>query len=194
MRVHYRLITFCAVAALLITACSPQLKVTQDYDKSVNFSQYKSFAMDTFRVTSSISQLNQNRILTSIRDEFVKKGLTETASNPDLLIHVSAIVKDKQSLSSNTSYTGGYGYGYGGYYRPYGWGGGMGSSYTTYSVDDYKDGSLIIDVVDSKTKNLLWEGIGNKEIDKPASDPDAAIKDAVAKILANYPPGAAKKK
>jgi hypothetical protein len=52
---------------------------------------------------------------------------------------------------------------------------------------------LIIEVVDAKTKNLLWEGIGNKEIDKPAKDLDAAVKDAVAKILAGYPPGAAKK-
>jgi hypothetical protein len=69
----------------------------------------------------------------------------------------------------------------------------MSTGYTTYSVDEYKDGSLIIEVVDAKTKNLLWEGIGNKEIDKPAKDLDAAVKDAVAKILAGYPPGAAKK-
>jgi len=138
-----------------------------------------------------MSQLNQNRIMNAISDEFKKKGLLAVSSNPDLLIHTTAIVKDKQSLSSNTTYTGGYGYG--GYYRPYGWGGGMSTGYTTYSVDEYKDGSLIIEVVDAKTKNLLWEGIGNKEIDKPAKDLDAAVKDAVAKILAGYPPGAAKK-
>src|SRR5207342_2305155 len=131
-----------------------QLKVTQDYDKSANFTQYKTFVMDTFRVSSSMSQLNQNRIMNAISDEFKKKGLLAVSSNPDLLIHTTAIIKDKQSVSSNTTYTGGYGYG--GYYRPYGWGGGMSTGYTTYSVDEYKDGSLIIEVVDAKTKNLLW--------------------------------------
>jgi hypothetical protein len=191
MRVHFRFFSICTVAAFLISSCAPQLKVTQDYDKSANFTQYKTFAMDTFRVSSSMSQLNQNRIMTAISDEFKKKGLLAVSSNPDLLIHTTAIIKDKQSVSSNTTYTGGYGYG--GYYRPYGWGGGMSTGYTTYSVDEYKDGSLIIEVVDAKSKNLLWEGIGNKEIDKPAKDLDAAVKDAVAKILAGYPPAPAKK-
>ena len=53
--------------------------------------------------------------------------------------------------------------------------------------------SLIVGIVDAKTKNLVWEGIGNKEIDSPAKDPEAAINDAITKIMAAYPPGAAKK-
>jgi hypothetical protein len=96
-------------------------------------------------------------------------------------------LKDKQSVSSNTNY-----YGYGGYYRPYGWGGGMGATgYTTYNVQEYKDGSVIIEVVDAKTKNLLWEGIGNKEIDKPIKDPDTKIPLAIQKIMESFPPGMA---
>jgi hypothetical protein len=84
-------------------------------------------------------------------------------------------------------------YGYGGAYRPYGWNGGMASANTTYNVQEYKDGSLIIDIVDSKTKKLVWEGIGNKEIDKPLKDPDKLISTAVASILAGFPPGSQKK-
>jgi hypothetical protein len=64
------------------------------------------------------------------------------------------------------------------------------TGYTTYNVQNYKDGSLIIDIVDAKSKNLIWEGIGNEEIDKPLKDPDTAIPAAVASILAKYPPGA----
>ena len=40
-----------------------------------------------------------------------------------------------------------------------------------------------------RQKNLMWEGIGNEEIDKPSKDPDAAIAAAVASILAKFPPG-----
>lgn len=175
---------------LLITlhCCSPTLKVTNDYDKNADFSQYKTFAIDTFRVSETISGLNIDRISGAVRNAMMQKGFTESTS-PDMLVHLAAIVKDKKSVSSTTNY-----YGYGGYYRPYAWGGGVGvSGSTTYNVADYKDGSLIIDIADAKTKHLLWEGLGNQEIDKPAKDPDAAITAAVNKIMANFPPGAINK-
>jgi hypothetical protein len=178
-----------AVAIIVcMYACSPALKVTSDYDKSVNFQPYKTFTLDTIKISQLVSQLNQNRIINSVKSEMTKKGFTES-STPDMLVHVTAIVKNEQSTSSTTDF-----YGYGGGFRPYLWGGGMGATgYTTYNVQDYKDGSLIIDIVDAKSHNLIWEGIGNEEIDKPSKDPDAAIAAAVASILAKYPPGTAKK-
>src|SRR5436190_14546096 len=186
---RYVQINSCCIALLIMVACSPSLKVTSDYDKNANFQQYKSFAIDTFRQSESISQLNQNRIINAVRAEMIKKGFTENTSNPDVFVHISAIIKNKQSISSNTSY-----YGYGGGYRPYAWGGGMGASgYTTYNVDDYKDGSLIIDVADAKTKSLVWEGIGNREIDGPIKDPDTAVPAAISSIMKSFPPGSVAK-
>jgi hypothetical protein len=182
----------CMAVAAGIMSCSSTLKVTSDYDKSVNFSQYKTFAMDTMQLSRKINELNQQRILNAIRAELRKKGLTESA-NPDLLVETTAILKDQQSVTANTNYTGGA-YGYGGYYRPYGWGGvGMSSSYTTYNVQNYTNGSLIIALVDAKLKTLVWEGIGNKDLDQAPKNPDENIPKAVAMILENYPPGATKK-
>jgi hypothetical protein len=173
----------------VISSCSSSLKVTSDYDKAVNFSQYKTFLIDTFRLNQSISQLNQVRAVNAVKAELIKKGMSESSS-PDALVHISVILKDMQSMTSNTNY-----YGYGGFYRPYAWGGGMGASgYTTYNVQNYKEGSLIIDIVDSKTKNLIWEGIGNKDLDKAPKNPEETIPQAIAMILENYPPGAADKK
>jgi len=186
---RYPVLIVALFAIVAIVSSCASLKVTHDYDKAVNFSQYKSFLIDTFRLNQSISQLNQVRTVNAVKADLIKKGLTESNS-PDALVHISVILKDKQSITSNTNY-----YGYGGYYRPYMWGGGMGATgYTTYNVQDYKDGSLIIDIVDAKTKNLLWEGIGNKEIDKPLKDPETEIPAIVAQILENFPPGASKKK
>jgi hypothetical protein len=69
-------------------------------------------------------------------------------------------------VTANTNY-----YGYGGYYRPYAWGGGMASGTTTYSTYDYKDGTLMIDVVDAAKRTWCGKSVGNKEIDKPARIP-----------------------
>lgn len=166
-------------------SCSSSLKVTTDYDKNVNFTQYKSFGIDTFKMYENVSQLNQGRIINAVKADLIKKGFTESSS-PDMLVHISVILQNKKSVSSNTDY-----YGYGGFYRPYMWGGGgLGATgYTTYNVQNYKDGSLIIDIVDANTKKLFWEGIGNQEIDKPLKDPDTEIPVAISSILAGFPPG-----
>jgi len=174
---------------VIIASCESQLKVSSDYDKSVDFNQYKTFSLyHDSKSSEAISQLNQDRVVKAIRSEMVKRGFNETSSSPDLLVNSVAIFKDKQSVTANTNY-----YGYGGYYRPYYGGMGMSSSTTSYSVDNYKDGSLIIDVVDAKSNKLIWQGTGNKEIDKPAKDPDTAIPKAISSIMASFPPGKSKK-
>lgn len=170
-------------AVISLVSCAPSLKVTSDYDKNVSFQNYKTFGIyhnDTIK--SSISSLNQDRIINAVKAQMTKKGYTESSS-PDVWVNTTAILKDMKSVSANTNY-----YGYGGYYRPYAWGGGFGaSSTTTYDVQNYKDGSIIVDVVDANSKKLVWQGIGNKEIDKPSKDPDAAINEAMGKIMESFP-------
>ena len=178
------------ILAFVAWSCEPALKVTSDYDKSANFQQYKTFKMNlSDEAHESISALNKERVYAAVKAEMLKRNYMES-ENADLIVHTASIFKDKQSMTAHTS-----SYGYGGYYRPYGWGGAMGvSSYTTYDVQNYKDGSLIIDIIDAKTQKLIWEGVGNKEIDSPAKDPEKAINEAVATIMSNFPPGADKKK
>jgi hypothetical protein len=183
----FHLLTALVIA---LVSCGPTLHVNSDYDKQANFSQYKTFAIDkNDTINGAISQFNRQRIINAIRDEMTKKGFQENSSSPDLFVFSAAIFKDMQAVTANTNY-----YGYGGMYHPYYWGGGMTSSNTTYSVQNYKDGSLIIDVVDVKTQKIVWEGVGNKEIDKPSKDPESAIKQAVASIMASFPPGGKKSK
>jgi hypothetical protein len=174
---------------ILIAACGSSLQVTSDYDKSANFTQYKTFSLYKGERMDAISELNSRRITEAIRNEMVQKGFQETDTNPDLLVNPVAILKDRTSVSANTNY-----YGYGGVYRPYYWGTGVGvSSSTSYDVYHYKEGSLIIDVVEASSKKLIWQGVGNKEIDAKAKDPDAKIRAAVTSIMKSFPPGASKK-
>ena len=173
--------------SMLILSCSSTLNVSTDFDRRVDFSKYKSFTF--YQLTDKgpgLSQLNQNRIVNAIKGELIKAGFIENSANPDLLINATAIVKERKEISATTNY-----YGYGGYYRPYYWG----PSYmgpTTYNVNEYKDGSLIIDVVDASTRKLLWQGTGNKEIDVPLKNPDKEIPAAVTKIMSGFPPQASR--
>ena len=169
----------------MLTSCGPTLKVTSDYDKSSNFKQYKTFSLyKSDSISSAISALNQQRIRNAIVQEMIKKGFQENNMSPDLLVNPVAIVKNKMAITSNTDY-----YGYGGVYRPYYWGAGWGtSSFTTYNVQQYKDGSLLIDIIEASSKKLIWQGVGNSEIDGPLKEPDEQIPQAITKIMAGFPP------
>ncbi len=170
-------------------SCGPALKVNTDYDKAADFKKYKTFAMYTpENINDAISQLNRDRVIAAIKNEMIKRGYQESTTSPELLVNAVAIFQDRASMTANTN-----NYGYGGVYRPYYWGVAGGSSTTTYDVRHYKDGSLIIDVIDAAAKKLIWQGTGNKEIDGPIKDPDKKIPEAVAMIMASFPPGAAKK-
>jgi hypothetical protein len=173
------------VTAVMAWSCGPSFKVSSDYDNKVDFSKYKTFALyNPENIHDAISELNHNRIYAAIRNEMAKKGYTENTTSPDLWVNTTAVFQDRTSVSSTT--TGGS-YMYGSAYRPYTWGPGV--SYTNYDVRHYKDGSVIIDIVDAKTQKLLWQGTGNKEIDGPIKDPDTKIPKAIAAILDEFPPG-----
>lgn len=161
--------------------CAPSVKVNVDYDRAADFSSYKTFTMTDIAAKGEVSQLNAERIQNAIKANMVSKGYTEVGADAaDLLVNAMTVSKTKTAVSANTDY-----YGYGGIYRPYGyWGGGS----TTFSTYNYTDGSLIIDVVNNKTQKLLWQGVGNSEIDSKPKNPDQFIQHAVKKILNDFPP------
>jgi len=82
--------------------------------------------------------------------------------------------------------TGGYGYGgwYGGYY---GYGAGYGGGYggSTY-VSYYEEGSLVIDIIDWKEKELSFRGVATGTLSKTEKTPEesqADINEVVTNIL-----------
>ncbi len=183
-----RLLIF-AIPLLALAACGPTLKVTHDVNSQANFSQYGTFAVYHPEVRgnarATVSELNRNRIDNGIIAAMMAKGYTQAdTATADLLVNPVAVVKQEKNVTAYTNY-----YNYGGFYRPYYWGGGMGmgSANTTFNVEKYIDGSLIIDVVDRNKRELLWQGVGNSQIDGPVKDPDTKISQAVAKIMESFP-------
>lgn len=167
-------------AIFLLTSCGPTLTVTNDYDHTANFSQFHTFRIVKLEQQyQALSQFNQTRVINAVRAQMLAKGFTET-ENADMLVNITSVLKNEKEIVANS-------YGYGGGYRPYAWGGGNMS--TTVNVQNYVAGSLIIEVANASTNKLIWEGIGNQDIDSPSSDPEKAINTAVQKIMASFPPG-----
>lgn len=176
------------IGVALMSSCAQTIKVTTDYDRSTNFSTYKTFSFYALASTLNVNEMNQDRIIKSIRMEMLKKGFTENNYTPDLVISAITVLKDKKRLSIS-----GNSYGYGGFYRPYGYWGAPASGYASVQANEYKDGTLIIDIADAQTKKLVWEGTGISEITKQPKNPDASISNAVGKIMAGFPAAAPSK-
>jgi hypothetical protein len=75
----------------------------------------------------------------------------------------------------------GWGYGWGWGWNPYLWGG---QSFVTTSTE----GTLFIDLIDARKKELVWEGEGIGYLTENRSLKEKQINEFVAKILAQYPP------
>jgi hypothetical protein len=177
-----RVLTGLAAMALTSTLAMAQ-DVTYDFAKDANFAAFKTYAMKDG--TPVGQQLIDERIVNAIDDAMKAKGFTKAASNPDVFV-VYHVAFDKQKDISTFSS------GYGGGYGPYGWGygGGWAGGSTTTSVRDILVGTMVIDMADAKKGQLVWRGMGTKEIDTTAKPDkrDKSIKKAVDKIFKNYPP------
>ena len=191
MNTKYPIRAVCCLLALVILplagGCASPPAVHHDYDPAIDFHSYQTFAwlpqptMSTTGVASDAEVRNQlldKRILRAVGEGLTAKGLTVDTENPDLMLAYHIGVADKISVSN-------WGYGYP---RGYGrWGGGGGSS---TDISSYTEGTLILDFVDGKTKELVWRATGTDALrSNPTPEQvDKGIEDIVTRMLAMFPP------
>jgi len=177
------------LAIFFMASCS-SIQVMSDYDKTVDFNQYKTYSFYGWAKNSDevLNQLDKERLEKAFADEFSKRGLKFVKEGGDLMVSLYIVTKQKQETSATTTTMGGGPY-YAGRYYGYGpgWGWGAGMSTTSYHTYDYTEGTLICDVFDAKAKKLIWEGIGKGTISEDPSNRDTNIPAAVAKIMSKYP-------
>jgi hypothetical protein len=157
-----------------LASCS-SVYVNADYDKNATFSNYKTYAyMKNNLDNIAISDFDKKRILNAIDEVMATKGFTKSES-PDIIINIFTKERERVDIYQN------YGVGWG--WNPY-WGIGMNRS----TVTTTPEGTLILDFIDQKTKELVWQGQGTGYLTQNRDKKDAVIKEFVVKILAQYPP------
>jgi hypothetical protein len=173
-----------AVVGLALAGTASAQDVKTDYDKAADFSKYKSFSAQI--ATSWNNPFAEKRALEIIENALVAKGWKKAdAASADTHVLIHGATQVKRDL--NTFYSGGFG-GYG--YRGYG-GMGMGTSSTT--VNEYTVGTMVLDIFDAKTKQLLWRGTGSDELSDKADKNQKKIEKATEKMFKNFPPTPGKK-
>ncbi|GAB4030661.1 DUF4136 domain-containing protein [Spirosoma jeollabukense] len=172
--------------------CSP--RVTVDSNSRVDFSKYKTFTWMDSDVKAGQNPVFYNQLATqgvenTMSSVLQQKGLSQNEANPDLLIGYHFFVEDKTRTVANPTspspFYGPYlGWGRWGYrgWGPgwWGWGG------TQYTQEKYKEGTLVVDMVDARTHKLVWRGAVENAVADPARITAQLTKEA-ERIVSKFP-------
>lgn len=171
------------LASALLTTVAHAQKTSAGYDKSVNFSNYKTFMFSS--TNGAKNPYVNDMIMAAVTRELTARGLTRVDANPDLRVSYLAAAGFDLHVGSvpfgytvNPVYSG---------MVPHG-----------SASWDVTTGTLVIDLFDNKTDRIVFRGSANKVLERaPSADPakDAKmvskpINKSIAKIFKKYPKAA----
>lgn len=148
-----------------LTACA-SAHVTTDWDREMPFGSYKTYAwMETPRMEAmQQNSLFDRRLRTAVEAELSSKGYTKAAPDKiaDVLVAYHVGVKDKIDVQQ---------WGYAG---------------RRWDTREYQEGTLIIDLVDGRSRSLAWRGTAQGEL-RAKDTSSEQIGKAVQKMFAALP-------
>ena len=169
----------CALFFVTLLGAALAQQVKTDFDHQANFSQYKTYSWQEIKPTNSLWNA---RIKSAIDAQLAAKGWTQVDNGGDVAIVAIATSHTERTLQ--TFYDG-----MGGGWRWRGFGG-MGDATTT--EQDYKEGTLLVDMYDGKTKQLIWRGSAEDMVSNKPETNEKNLNKGVAKMFKKFPPQAAK--
>ena len=158
-----------------VLSCST-MTVRADHDSQFDFGAYSSFALferqGKERQRPQMSEIVDRRIAAAMGADLVGKGFSSTsARNADFLVTFSTAVRRQVVVNHAGWY---------GYRRGY-WGGG------TRWVRSYDEGTLVIDIIDRRNRELVWRGVGEGAFSK-SNPSDEKVAKRIARVLQTFPP------
>jgi hypothetical protein len=184
MKVQRAVFVLMAVMLLFAGKLSAR-QVKADYDRNADFGQYKTYSWEQVKTQNP---LDVDRIKSAVNAALVEKGWTQVDSGGDVCIMAMEITRNQQTL--NTFYDG-FGGGWG--WRRFGGGGFGGLGEATTTTETYKVGTLVVDLFDAKTKQLVWRGNSSDALSNNSNKNIQNLDKDVAKMFKQFPPGSSKK-
>jgi len=187
--------------ALFLAGCaSGPPKPTVDYKKDYNFTQVKKIALYTQSGQVSgdnplqLSDIQRDRIDNALTYALGNRGfqIVDDAGQADMLVSWHLVTQHKTDVRTyqSPSYGASMGYGrYGGYnrYSMYNcWS--CAPTRTEVSVQNYTQGTFIVDMIDPKMNKSVWRGVTQSRLKGKHSEDQGKYNEAATAIFASFPP------
>lgn len=175
--------TWLIFAIVLVSwACSPEITVKTDFDKSVEVHRLTYYSwLDPKGIEERnnpllINELSDRRIRQAVDGQLANKGYIQSDSLAQVIVHYHIVVENKTAIRTEP-----YGY----FYTPY-W------MRNNSDVVRYREGTLVIDFMDTRSCSLIWRGWAVSILDDQNMITEELIQKAVQKIFEAFPTAAAK--
>lgn len=157
---------------LLVTAiysCGSTYNISSDQENDVDFEKYKTYSIlnHDHGFPKGANPINHQRLDRAIESNLQALGY-EQSRNSDLWVAWFVKVEDKTQVER-----------YHHYYNRW-------RSFDTINVHQYKEGSLVIDIIDRKTKMVIWHGSASSQVYEQMPDIDEKIKKVVKAMFQRY--------
>lgn len=182
------------VLSLLLAACTG-IPVSTDYDTGYSFGALSSYAWLERKQLGDPridNDLVQARVHSAVDDQLRAKGMARASSSETADLLVSYHIGEQEKIDIHTFHSN-FGYypcwhcyhPYRGFYH--------GGFHDDIWVTEYTEGTLIIDIIDAKSRKLVWHGSAERRVPnfKTPQERDAYIRETVTAILAKFPPSTA---
>lgn len=183
-----------SIATFLALAGCTTVQVTTDYSRNTDFSKFQTFSLYQERpaqprdASVNFNQSLDNYLRSAIRQTLSSKGLRFDSSNPDLKVAYDVAVNTEVAVNTNYTYPPGFGYGYS-YWYGYRYDYGFNNFPATYkTINQYKEGTVVVDLINPDTNELVWRGVGEAAVDMTGGIDQEKINKIVSEILKEYPP------
>jgi hypothetical protein len=181
-------------AFVMLSAPALAQKVSYDFDASQDFTSLRTYSFSDSAAgegdngeSTYDSPFVRERTNDAIAAQLDARGLRRDDGRPDVRVTARRTFKNEYVSYPPTGWGWGYPYGWGWGY-PYGWGAGY--AYSPGYTEEITVGTLTIDMEDAATGELIWRGVGVKEV-HPTSKPEKRARRVVrevAKIFEHFPP------
>ncbi len=148
-------------------------EVHTDYDHKADFEKYHTYSWIQAKASDS---LWEDRIMGAVDSQLATKGWTKVASGGDA--SVAAVGTTRNEPTFTTFYDGMPGWRWRGF----------SATTATTTVDYNRVGTLVVDVFDSGTKQLLWRGVASDTLSSKPDKNDKKLDEAVQKMFDKFPP------
>lgn len=164
---------------LILVACASNPPLTVDYNDQFNFSQIKTYAHLEQQQAGAqvVSGLMQERIRNAIDDQMLLLGYQKVAADKaDVLI--AQTVMGREKVDVRTYYHG---------RRRYRC---TMCGHSTVNVRQYTEGTLIIDVLDTKEAQVVWRGVTTSRVNQQLTPEERTqrINERVDYMFSKFPP------
>jgi len=165
----FKYVVFLSVLAFLMTSCATTYPIKSDYEKAVDFSDFKTFQIvkqeNGFPLGANL--INKQRIERAILKEMSVLNFSES-TEPDLLLSWFVAVQTVRDVDIYRNY----------YQR---W-----RSRDWVEIYEYKEGTLVIDLIDKSNNQVVWHGATKGRVYENMPKIEEKINQAVKAILERF--------